>query len=144
MQLNYEQKINLLLTITGTTKKAIADAFGVTLSTINARIKNGKFTLAERRKIAEVTGTEFVSKMVFSDGAEFSGESVRDMLDGAVAHAGMTLTDLYNKSSKKANCDAFIKRTRTGKYTEDELAELAELIGCTYVTNYIKDGSIIV
>ena len=144
MQLNYEQKIKLLLTITGTKKSAIADAFGVTLPTINSRVKNGKFTLNERRKIAEVTGTEFVSKMVFSDGAEFSGETVRDMLDGAVAHVGITLTDLYNKSSKKANCDAFIKRTRTGKYTEEELAEIAELIGCTYVTHYVKDGSIII
>lgn len=144
MQLNYEQKIKWLLTVTKTKQSALADAFGVTSPTINSRIKNGKFTFEERRKIAEVTSTEFVGKMVFSDGKEFSGKSVREMLDGAVAHADMTLTDLYNKSSKKANCDAFIKRTRTGKYTEDELTELAELIGCTYITNYVKDGSIIV
>lgn len=140
---SYEERIRTLLKKTNTKQRDLSQAFGVTQGTLVSRLKIGKFTFEEQRIIASVTGTEFVAKMVFDDGVECNGDSVRAMLDNALAHINMSITDLYNKSDKKSTCDNFIKRTRTGKYTEQELTELASLIGCTYITYFSKDGSMI-
>lgn len=142
--MTFNERIKMLCVFTGIKQTKIAQAFGVQDCTIISRLKKGKFTFEEQRKIAEIFGCEFEVKFVFDDGAEFSGTNAREMIRSAAVHANMSLKNISDKINHGTQTQSFIKRIRSGKFTDQELNDIAKAIGCIYVNRFILENGQIV
>lgn len=108
-------------------------------STFSVRLKTGKFTKEEIEKIAVNIGCLYNSYFLFPDGTTIRLRSVGAQIKSALGYAGMTITELGKKMG--ITQQAVSKRLKTGKFTQDELENIASMMGCRYVSEFIfEDG----
>lgn len=68
MEIN--KKIKMCLVYIGKSEAWLAREIGTTPSAFNQRLKNGKFSTAELKKIAETLGAKFEMNFIFPDGTK--------------------------------------------------------------------------
>lgn len=67
--------------------------------------------------------------------------TIQQKIDMACAHAGISKAELSRKLGY-ATPQAFQKRYSTGKFTQEELQEIAQIMGCEYHSVFIfPDGN---
>ena len=66
--INIQQKIDTACAIAGISQAELAKRMGTTPQAWNQRLKTGKFSDEDFRKIAEATGSVYRSGFYFSDG----------------------------------------------------------------------------
>lgn len=120
----------------------VSKKMNMKFSTFSTRLKTGKFTKKELEEIAFCIGCVYNSYFKFSDGKIISAASTGEQIKYALAHNNMTATEL----SKKMNISqpAISKRLKTGKFTQNELKQIAAMMDCEYISKLIfKDGMVI-
>lgn len=68
MDINTQEKITRAMKKAKVSQTEIAKHFGVTQGTFSQRMKTGKFTQEEMKKIAEILGAKYFSGFEFPDG----------------------------------------------------------------------------
>lgn len=117
----------------------LAEKLGMRQSTFSVRLKTGKFTKEEIEKIAFNMGCSYNSCFLFPDGTNIKFHSIGIQIKNALGYAGITITDLGKKIG--ITQQAMSKRLKTGKFTQDELENIASMIGCKYVSEFVfEDG----
>jgi len=67
--------------------------------------------------------------------------TLQQKIDTAIAYKGISKTELSKRLGYKSP-QAFQKRYTTGKFTLEELEEIANVLGCKYQANFIfEDGT---
>lgn len=75
--LNLEEKAKAAMKHSGITQQELAEKLGTFQQAISRRLKNGKFTLEELEKMAQVMGGHFRAYFVFGDEGEFDDDAWR-------------------------------------------------------------------
>lgn len=120
----------------------LSEKLNIRQSTFSVRLKTGKFTKEEIEKIAFNMGCMYNSYFLFSDGTKINFHSIGSQIKNALEYAGMTITELGKKMG--ITQPAISKRLKTGKFTQDELYNIASMIGCKYISEFVfKDGTTI-
>lgn len=137
---DFEQRVKVVLLLTNQSQYEICRKLGVLQSNFLTRCRTGKLTFDEQRRIAEALGCKIVVKFTFDDGAEYIAETARQLIVDSCAHAKITLTELSIRLGKSKQ--TFNSKLNNGRFTDSELADIANKIGCTY-SNYfeLKDGT---
>ena len=118
----------------------LAERLGMRQSTFSIRLKTGKFTKEEIKRMASNMGCSYNSYFLFPDGTTIELRSIGAQIKNALMCAEMTITDLGRKMG--ITQPAVSKRLKTGKFTQDELENIASMIGCRYVSEFIfEDGT---
>jgi len=68
MEINTQEKITRAMKKAKVSQTEIAKIFGVTQGAFSQRMKTGKFTQEEMKKIAEILGAQYFSGFEFPDG----------------------------------------------------------------------------
>lgn len=137
---NFEQRVKVVLLLSNKSQYEVCKELDMLQSNFLIRCRNGKFTFDEQRKIADAMGCKIVIKFTFDDGAEYIAETVRQLIVDSCAHAKITLAELSERLGKSRQ--TFHSKLNNGRFTDSELAQVAEKIGCTY-SNYfeLEDGT---
>jgi len=137
--LPFNKRIKIGYILTNKTNKDLFKSLKINLdSSITNRLKTDKFTIKERKSIGKALGAKFNCSINFSDGFEARGVSARALIEAALQHQKMTLTELSEKfGTYKQN---FGLRLNRGKFTTSELRELARLMGGEYEDYFDLDG----
>ena len=118
----------------------LAEKLEMRQSTLSVRLKTGKFTKEEIEKIAFNIGCLYNSYFLFPDGTKIKFSSIGIQIKNALEYIGTTITDLGNKMG--ITQQAMSKRLKTGKFTQDELKNIASMMGCKYVSEFVfEDGT---
>lgn len=140
MNMNFEQRVKIAAYIQHKTLRDMAKEFGVTQSAFLSRCKKGKLNFNEQRKVAEILGCNIIIKFVFDDGSEYTANTVKTLVMDACAHVDMTQAELGKRLGKSRQ--TFNSKLNNGRFTDDELLEVASKIGCTYHNYFeMEDGS---
>lgn len=137
---DFEQRVKVATILLNMTLGDVAKQFGITQAAFSARCKTGKMNFIEQRKIAEILGCTSVIKFVFDDGSVFEGHTVKQLIMDACAHVNMTQMELGEHLGKSRQ--SFNDKLNRGRFTDNEIRDIANKIGCTYY-NYFKmeDGT---
>jgi hypothetical protein len=107
-------------------------------ASITNRLKTDKFTIKEKKTIGKALGAKYICAINFSDGFSARGLSVRALIESALQHQKMTLTELSEKfGTYKQN---FTLRLNNGKFTTTELRDLARLMGGEFEDYFDLNG----
>jgi lambda repressor-like predicted transcriptional regulator len=126
-------KIKVACEISGVSITEISKQMGISQPTFSQRLKVGKFRQEELEEIAGMLGCEYHSFFVFPDGSKIgdSGEkSAKQKIKAAFDLAGITMTELGKYLG--VSQPAISKRLKNGKFTQEELENIAKMIGCEY------------
>ncbi len=137
---DFEQRVKVVLLLNNKSQYEVCKELGTLQSNFLSRCRNGKLTFDEQRRIADALGCKIVIKFTFNDGAEYIAETARQLIVDACAHAKMTLMELSERIGKSRQ--TFNSKLNNGRFTDSELDEVANKIGCTY-SNYfeLEDGT---
>ena len=135
---NFEQRVKIITLMKKTTLGEVASKFGTTQGNFFSRCRTGKMSFSEQRKIAEIFGCDIVIKFVFSDGTELTANSVRELVAKSCSHIGITQSELGERLGKSRQ--TFSSKLINGRFTDSEIAEIAEKLGCAYVNYFDVDG----
>ena len=143
MTLPLKQRVKIICGFNNIKMGTIAEAMGMSSSSLTQRLDRGKLTKQELIKLAEIIGCVYQSSFVFSSGKAFSACAIGDQIMDALAYANMTVEELGEKSGL-VYAKNIAGRIATGKFTQEELEKIAGYIGCTYVSEFIlEDGTVI-
>lgn len=133
----YEQKVRAISAYKNITINDIATEFGITQSSFISRLKCGKLKISEKNKIAEILGCKFIIKFVFED-VEYSEDNIKTLILKSCEHANLSQAELAKKLGKTKQ--SFNSRLSTGKFSDEEIEEIATKIGCKYVSYFELDN----
>ena len=137
---DFEPRVKVATILSNMTLGEVAKQFGVTQSTFATRCKTGKMNFIEQRRIAEILGCISVIKFIFDDGSVFEGQTVKQLIMDACSHANMTQMELGERLGKSRQ--SFNDKLNKGRFTDDEIRNIASKIGCTYHNYFeMKDGT---
>lgn len=115
---------------------------GMSASTFTQRLNTGKFSTEELGEIAKIIGCEYVCFFRFDDGKLFTEKTIGEQIACAMAYVKMSRGELARRIG--VTSPAIAKRLNTGKFSQDEIEEIAGYIGCEYVSKFLfKDGTVI-
>lgn len=132
---DFEQCVKVVLFLKDKSQYEIAKALGVQQPAVLSKCRKGRFTFEELRRLADIMECKVVIKFVFNDGAEIEADTARNLILSACEHAHITLTDLAARMGKTKQ--AISDKAITGKFTIEEMREVAKCIGCRY-SNYFE------
>lgn len=137
---DFEQRVKVVLLLNNKSQYEVCKELDMLQGNFLTRCRTGKFTFDEQRRIAEALGCKIVVKFTFDDGAEYIAETARQLIVNSCVHAKMTLMELSERLGKSRQ--TFNSKLNNGRFTDSELAEVANKIGCTY-SNYfeLEDGT---
>lgn len=137
---DFEQRVKIVTVLQQKKLEWVARKFGLTQSSFLTRCRTGKMNFLEQHKLAEILGCEVVIKFTFDNGAEHTGSTAKELVVNACAYAKISQMELGERLGRSRQ--AFNSKLNTGRFTDVELMEIADKIGCTYF-NYFKldDGT---
>lgn len=137
---DFEQRVKVVLLLNNKSQYEVCKELGMLQSNFLTRCRNGKLTFDEQRRIADALGCKIVVKFTFDDGAEYIAETARQLIVDSCAHVKITLMELSERLGKSRQ--TFNSKLNNGRFTDSELADVANKIGCTY-SNYfeLEDGT---
>jgi DNA-binding Xre family transcriptional regulator len=137
---DFEQRVKVATILSNMTLGDVAKQFGITQATFSIRCKTGKMNFIEQRKIAEILGCTSVIKFVFNDGSVLEGNTIKQLIMDACAHVNITQMELGKRLGKsKQN---FNSKLNKGRFTNNEIRDIASKIGCTYYNYFeMEDGT---
>ena len=137
-----KQRIKMCCEKSGVSLGEVSKKMNMRFSTFSTRLKTGKFTKKEIEEIAYCIGCVYNSYFKFRDGTVINAPSSGEQIKSALAHINMTATDLSKKMC--ISQPAISKRLKTGKFTQNELKQIAAMMDCEYISKLVfKDGMII-
>lgn len=137
---NFEQRVKVVLFLNNKSQYEVCKELDILQGNFLTRCRNGKLNFDEQRRIADALGCKIVIKFTFGDGAEYIGKTARQLIADSCAHANITMAELSERLGKSRQ--TFSSKILNGRFTDSELAEVANKIGCTY-SNYfeLEDGT---
>lgn len=137
--LTFDKRVKIGYVLTNTSNKDLMKALKVKGdASITNRLKTDKFTIKEKKTIGKALGAKYICAINFSDGFSARGLSVRALIESALQHQKMTLTELSEKfGTYKQN---FTLRLNNGKFTTTELRDLARLMGGEFEDYFDLNG----
>ena len=136
---DFEQRVKIVLFLNNKSQYEVCKKLGILKGSFLTKCRTGKLTFDEQRRIAEALGCKIVIKFTF-DGVEYIAETARQLIVDSCAHAKMTLMELSERLGKSRQ--TFNSKLNNGRFTDSEIADVANKIGCTY-SNYfeLEDGT---
>lgn len=136
---DFEHRVKTVAAYNNITLGEVAQKFGVAQGTLLVRCRNGKLTFEEQHRLAEILGCKLEINFTFEDGAIYKAKNVKKLINEACAHIQMTQVELGDKLGKSKQ--AFSSRLINGKFTDSELTEIANKIGCKYENYFILENN---
>ena len=159
----YDKRLKMLSKLSKTNLTTLAKSIDCNPTCFSTKMKNGKFTIAQKKTMAKAAEAEYIARFLCPDGKIFEGDSIRDMLVPAAENANMTINrvamifrinnDNLNVKYSKLNDNElenvfvalgiincgynFNTRLKNDKFTDIEVSELAKIVGCEY-QNYFQ------
>lgn len=131
-------RIRVLCAIKKTRYNDLAKEIGMSKATFSYRMRVGRFTISEQRKIAKALNIKYVSHFVLDDGTIINGENFSEMFRKILTLKRVTLEKLGRELgiTRQAVCN----KIKNGKFTEEEMKLYTSKIGgCRYEDYYEID-----
>lgn len=136
----FEQRVKVVAILQNLSLGEVAEKYGSSQASLSVRLKNGKMSFTDQRRLADALQCEIVIRFIFPDGAIITGKDAKDMVAWACEYQGIPMAELAERFRQSRQ--AFFDKVSNGRYTDDELARIAYMIGCSYENYFLlADGT---
>ena len=118
----------------------LALRFGSNPSPFSIRLQHGKFTKKELEDIAKILKCKYRSYFKFADGSVIESSDICTQIKNALAYNNMSVSELADKFG--IQIQSMYKKMQIGKFTQDDLCEIAKYIGCEYISEFCYEDGI--
>ena len=142
--MGFKEKIDSICEDVNISRTKLSKMLGTTQSSFNNSVNNGKFRQSRLTAIAEKLGAQYYAYFIFDGGDRFEiagTDSILETVQTICNQYGLKFLDIAKALGYK-NSYNFAARLTTGLFSQEELENIAEALGCKYECGFIvQDNS---
>ena len=137
IQTTFEQRVKVVAILNNLSLGEVAKNYGSSQASLSVRLKNGKMSFEDQRRLADSLHCKIVIQFVFPDGQVITGNNAKELVSWACEYVDISMAKLAEKFNQLRQ--TFFDRVSNGRYTDTELSLIADALGCTYENYFLLD-----
>ena len=135
---NIRKRIRAACSLAGISITELGEKMGFVQSNFSQKMKNGRFTKQELEQMAKILGCKYICFFELEDGQKVFGATIGEMIRTASKINKVPLSEIGRQFG--ITQPSISKRVTLGKFTQEELGIISEIVNCKYISYFLFDN----